>query len=176
MPPTFQVLANTLLMPNKIKGQKQNDMKRNKLEVPKCEVAQVTCIQMYLCGHSSVSFPSFHPLCSKPQRRIHDHTDVGGAVACLLLTLAARSRTRADVICLNSATETRETSSYRCMPVHLSHLSMFAHVVVETRKRSPPCLIVACRRIHARACNNQTWRSAACYLNKEMGWRGRRKQ
>lgn len=74
------------------------------------------------------------------------------------------------------AIEKQVATSCRCMPTHLSHLSIFPHVVVETRKRSPPCLIVACKSIHARACNNQTWWSASCYITKEIGRKERRKQ
>lgn len=34
------------------------------------------------------------------------------------------------------------------MATHWSHLSILSHVVVEATRRSPPCLIAACRSIH----------------------------
>lgn len=156
MPPTFQVLANTLHTPRWNKDQKWNAMKYEHTWVLKCKVVQVTCIQVYPSAHSRVSSPRFHPLSSKPQRQIHGHAGVGGAAACLSLALSGWSRTRTAYMLYASTllTETRETSSYNLQVYVCSSLvSPFCSLpCCSTDERSPTCLIVACRSIHGRPC------------------------
>jgi hypothetical protein len=131
---------------------------------------------VYPSAHSRASSPRFHPLSSIPQRQIHGHAGAGGAEACLSLALTGWSRTRTAYMLYASTLLTeKKTSSYN-LQVHVCLVSPFCSLpCCSIDWRSPTCLIVACRSIRARPCNNQTWQSAACYITKETGRKQREK-
>ncbi len=130
---------------------------------------KITCIWVYHSAHPEASFPRFHPLHLKSQKLIDDHTAAGGAIAYLEPILAGWSGRIADIITLCNQDKMKGGVADTCLSAHM----FLSHDPAGTGKRSSPPLIVACRNLHAWASNHQTWRTAARYIAKQMGRKGK---